>query len=97
MNGSQQVLSVTLTSRVQPPFNHNVIPRLSWSPKNFEICDWSVERARLQPRRTWFPMAYGTAEAMPFQNFGSRRVFLAACYKEWLRTSRDVESACSCA
>jgi len=35
----------------------------------------SLEGARLQPRRSSFSVAYGTAKAVPFQNFGSRRVF----------------------
>jgi hypothetical protein len=38
-------------------------------PKNFKIGDWSLERARLQPRRTSFPRSHGTARKRLRKNF----------------------------
>ena len=49
--------------------------------KNFEICDYSLEGARLQPRRTWFSKSYGRARRQcPFKT-PTRASFSAAHVK----------------
>jgi len=49
--------------------------RLQWLRKTPKSATGGLERARLQPRRSSFSMAYGTAEAVPFQNFEAEEFF----------------------